>query len=81
MLYEVITIIKQEGLDPLLQVTSRDRNRLAMQADIVITSYSIHYTKLYEAPRGGPHSAVTARCPAANTFSNLLSVFILTNPL
>jgi len=33
-------IIKQEGLDPLLQVTSRDRNRLAMQADI-IGAYSL----------------------------------------
>jgi len=33
-------IIKQEGLDPLFQVTSRDRNRLAMQADI-IGAYSL----------------------------------------
>ncbi len=29
------TIIKQEGLNPLFQVTSRDRNRLAIQADII----------------------------------------------
>ncbi len=28
-------IIKQEGLNPLLQIVSRDRNRLAMQADII----------------------------------------------
>ncbi len=34
------TIIKQEGLNPLLQVVSRDRNRLAMQADI-IGAYSL----------------------------------------
>jgi len=33
-------IIKQEGLNPLFQVTSRDRNRLAMQADI-IGAYSL----------------------------------------
>ncbi|WP_457575922.1 methylenetetrahydrofolate reductase [Desulfomarina sp.] len=33
-------IIKQEGLNPLLQVVSRDRNRLAMQADI-IGAYSL----------------------------------------
>lgn len=33
-------IIKQQGLNPLLQVTSRDRNRLAMQADI-IGAYSL----------------------------------------
>lgn len=28
-------IIKQQGLNPLFQVTCRDRNRLAMQADII----------------------------------------------
>ncbi|MGB3223823.1 MAG: methylenetetrahydrofolate reductase [Desulforhopalus sp.] len=28
-------LIKQEGLNPLFQVTCRDRNRLAMQADII----------------------------------------------
>ena len=28
-------IIKQEGLNPLLQVVSRDRNRLAIQADVI----------------------------------------------
>jgi methylenetetrahydrofolate reductase (NADPH) len=28
-------IIKQMGLDPILQMVSRDRNRLAMQADII----------------------------------------------
>ena len=28
-------IIKQMGLDPIIQVVSRDRNRLAMQADII----------------------------------------------
>ena len=28
-------ILKQEGLNPLFQVTCRDRNRLAMQADII----------------------------------------------
>lgn len=28
-------IIKQQGLNPLFQITSRDRNRLAMQADII----------------------------------------------
>ena len=33
-------IIKQQGLDPLFQVTCRDRNRLAMQADI-IGAYSL----------------------------------------
>ncbi len=33
-------IIKQEGLNPLFQVTCRDRNRLAMQADI-IGAYSL----------------------------------------
>jgi methylenetetrahydrofolate reductase (NADPH) len=33
-------ILKQEGLNPLLQVVSRDRNRLAMQADI-IGAYSL----------------------------------------
>lgn len=33
-------IIKQQGLNPLLQVTARDRNRLAMQADI-IGAYSL----------------------------------------
>lgn len=33
-------IIKQQGLNPLFQVTSRDRNRLAMQADI-IGAYSL----------------------------------------
>ncbi|SDO84079.1 methylenetetrahydrofolate reductase [Desulforhopalus singaporensis] len=33
-------LIKQQGLNPLLQVTSRDRNRLAMQADI-IGAYSL----------------------------------------
>lgn len=33
-------IIKQQGLNPLLQVTCRDRNRLAMQADI-IGAYSL----------------------------------------
>jgi methylenetetrahydrofolate reductase (NADPH) len=33
-------LLKQEGLNPLLQVVSRDRNRLAMQADI-IGAYSL----------------------------------------
>ena len=33
-------IIKQQGLNPLFQVTCRDRNRLAMQADI-IGAYSL----------------------------------------
>ncbi len=33
-------ILRQEGLNPLLQVVSRDRNRLAMQADI-IGAYSL----------------------------------------
>jgi len=33
-------IVKQEGLNPLLQMVSRDRNRLAMQADI-IGAYSL----------------------------------------
>ena len=33
-------IIKQQGLNPLLQMTCRDRNRLAMQADI-IGAYSL----------------------------------------
>ena len=33
-------IIRQQGLNPLLQVTCRDRNRLAMQADI-IGAYSL----------------------------------------
>lgn len=33
-------ICKQEGLNPLLQMVSRDRNRLAMQADI-IGAYSL----------------------------------------
>jgi len=33
-------IVKQQGLDPLFQVTCRDRNRLAMQADI-IGAYSL----------------------------------------
>jgi len=33
-------LIKQEGLNPLFQVTCRDRNRLAMQADI-IGAYSL----------------------------------------
>ena len=33
-------IVKQEGLNPLFQVTCRDRNRLAMQADI-IGAYSL----------------------------------------
>lgn len=33
-------IVKQQGLNPLFQVTSRDRNRLAMQADI-IGAYSL----------------------------------------
>jgi len=33
-------ILKQEGLNPLLQIVSRDRNRLAMQADI-IGAYSL----------------------------------------
>lgn len=33
-------ILKQEGLNPLLQVVTRDRNRLAMQADI-IGAYSL----------------------------------------
>jgi methylenetetrahydrofolate reductase (NADPH) len=33
-------LIKQEGLHPLFQVTCRDRNRLAMQADI-IGAYSL----------------------------------------
>ncbi|HSL38767.1 MAG TPA: methylenetetrahydrofolate reductase [Desulforhopalus sp.] len=28
-------IIKQQGLNPLFQVTSRDRNRLAIQADVI----------------------------------------------
>ena len=28
-------ILKQEGLNPLFQMTTRDRNRLAMQADII----------------------------------------------
>jgi len=34
------TIIKQENLNPVLQVVSRDRNRLAIQADI-IGAYSL----------------------------------------
>lgn len=34
------TIIKQQGLNPLFQITCRDRNRLAMQADI-IGAYSL----------------------------------------
>ncbi len=33
-------IVKQQGLNPLFQVTCRDRNRLAMQADI-IGAYSL----------------------------------------
>lgn len=33
-------IVKQEGLNPLLQMVTRDRNRLAMQADI-IGAYSL----------------------------------------
>ncbi|SHO49531.1 methylenetetrahydrofolate reductase [Desulfopila aestuarii] len=33
-------IVKQEGLNPLLQMVSRDRNRLSMQADI-IGAYSL----------------------------------------
>ena len=33
-------ILRQEGLNPLLQIVSRDRNRLAMQADI-IGAYSL----------------------------------------
>lgn len=33
-------LLKQEGLDPLLQMVTRDRNRLAMQADI-IGAYSL----------------------------------------
>lgn len=33
-------IVKQQGLDPLFQITCRDRNRLAMQADI-IGAYSL----------------------------------------
>lgn len=33
-------IVKDQGLDPLLQMVSRDRNRLAMQADI-IGAYSL----------------------------------------
>lgn len=33
-------IIKQQGLNPLFQITARDRNRLAMQADI-IGAYSL----------------------------------------
>jgi len=33
-------IIKQEGLNPLLQMVSRDRNRLSMQADI-LSAYAL----------------------------------------
>jgi len=33
-------LLKQDGLDPLLQMVTRDRNRLAMQADI-IGAYSL----------------------------------------
>ena len=51
-------IIKQMGLDPIIQMVSRDRNRLAMQADI-IGAYSLGINTMLclsgDHPKFGDH--------------------------
>ncbi len=52
------TIVKQMGLDPIIQMVSRDRNRLAMQADI-IGAYSLGINTMLclsgDHPKFGDH--------------------------
>lgn len=52
------TIIKQMGLDPIIQMVARDRNRLAMQADI-IGAYSLGINTMLclsgDHPKFGDH--------------------------
>ena len=67
MLYEVITY-PESGFIPRLRSQGRNTH--------VITSYSIHYTKLYEAPENEPkieqktpensHLKIEHECHAAN---------------
>ncbi|MCG8638076.1 MAG: methylenetetrahydrofolate reductase [Desulfobacterales bacterium] len=52
------TIVKQMGLDPIIQMVARDRNRLAMQADI-IGAYSLGINTMLclsgDHPKFGDH--------------------------
>ena len=44
-----IAAMKAAGIDPLPPVTGQDAELAGIQRILVITSYSIHYTKLYES--------------------------------
>ena len=50
MLYEVITLLASKRYKRYLKTTEAGKIRLDRAAITVITSYSIHYTKLYESP-------------------------------
>ena len=56
MLYEVITIppvMNNDGATNSYDIAVRQFKQQILPGGIVITSYSIHYTKLYEYRRGG----------------------------
>ena len=61
MLYEVITEVRmisnletnQEKLLQIVMLGQPERTALMVARTSVITSYSIHYTKLYEVVSGG----------------------------
>ena len=40
------TIVRNQGIDPILQITCRDRNRLAIQSDLMGASAPVSYTHL-----------------------------------
>jgi methylenetetrahydrofolate reductase (NADPH) len=60
-------IIKQMGLDPMLQMVTRDRNRLAMQSDI-IGAYPTASTPCSACPGTIPISATTPWPPTSMTW-------------
>ena len=59
MLYEVITRLQNQKYGKVQIITTSLESEDIMPADRVITSYSIHYTKLYDLQKGNRLSCCT----------------------